>query len=152
MHHIQDLIKQNTYPSDIVLKLKIVEVIDILLNINSNLYDMIFDDNSWAADLNLHEFMQTHYLSLNSIEELAQAYGCSITKFKKLFKETFSIPPMFWIKEHRLDKAHELIITEKIPPCKVYARVGFKSLHHFSRCYKEKFGVPPSKDYQTANE
>lgn len=62
-------------------------------------------------------------------------------KVKALTNET----PYELLKSYRLKKAAEMLAQDRAQVSEVYVRCGFKSLAHFSRAFKERYGIPPGK-------
>ena len=74
---------------------------------------------------------------------LAHYAGRSLAAFKQEFTDTFHTSPRRWIIRRRLAEARRRI-QQGQRPAEVCAEVGFKSLSHFSRTFKQEFGIPPS--------
>ena len=53
--------------------------------------------------------------------------------------------PFELLKNYRLQRAAELLVKEEYNVNEVCMMTGFKSRTHFSRLFKEKYGVAPSK-------
>lgn len=87
--------------------------------------------------------MEANYMFNLSLEEFAKLNHCSLTAFKKKFSEVFSTTPGKWLLEKRLDLAYEKILTSSKSVNDVAAESGFESITHFSRVFKEKFGMSP---------
>ena len=79
------------------------------------------------------------------VEELARAYGISRSqlhrKLKKLTKKSISR----FIREIRLDKAHELLKEDAGTVSEIAYGVGFSSATYFNTCYRDYFGYPPGE-------
>lgn len=81
-----------------------------------------------------------------TIMELSRKAGMSATKFKKMFKQVFNMPPYEYYQYTRMEKAKELLEEEHYSVSEVGYRVGFTSLGHFTAAFKKHFGRKPS-DY-----
>jgi len=62
------------------------------------------------------------------------------SKVKALTNKT----PFELLKSYRLQKAAELLVKENVSVQEACDYTGFKSRSHFSRQFKEKYGVSPS--------
>jgi AraC-like DNA-binding protein len=80
----------------------------------------------------------------HNLHDLARMAGMSRSKFAKVFAETIGLPPMEFVARVRLARARELLMTTDLPVAVVAARVGFASRSHFSRSFRNSFGVDPS--------
>ncbi|CAH0355412.1 MULTISPECIES: AraC family transcriptional regulator [Sphingomonadaceae] len=76
---------------------------------------------------------------------LARSAGMSRSKFAKMFAETVGSPPMEFVARTRLDHARNLLLSTQLPVSIVANRVGFISRSHFSRAFRNTFGMDPTK-------
>lgn len=130
-------------PSDDVLKLKMVEGIYLLLNTDINLYASLFDFvEPWKIDI--LDYLNENYMFDLSMNEIASYTGRSLATFKRDFAKVSDLTPQKWIIKRRLEAAHDLIKSGKKKVTEACFDVGFKNLSHFSKIYKEAYGVAPS--------
>ncbi|WP_288155511.1 AraC family transcriptional regulator [Phocaeicola sartorii] len=131
---------ESNSPSHKLMKVKLQEMLIILIEQKPQLIPMLFDYTpAWRTDL--QEFMRNNYLSELSIEEFAHYSGRSLSSFKRKFaKMTGGETPARWIMHKRLDAAMTML-KEGLAASDVYIRVGFKNLSHFSNAFKKHFGV-----------
>ncbi len=79
------------------------------------------------------------------VRELIEKSGYShYTLTRKLHSLTQKTINQF-IRETRLGKALELLITEEMTATEVAYRVGFNNVTYFNTCFHEFFGYPPGK-------
>jgi len=130
-------------PSEEVLKLKMIEGVYVLLNTDMNLYASLFDFiEPWKIDI--IDFLNENYMYDLSMEEIASYTGRSLATFKRDFSKVSDLTPRKWIIKRRLEAAHDLIRSGKKKVTEVCFDTGFKNLSHFSKIYKETYGVAPS--------
>ncbi len=130
-------------PSEEVLKLKMVEGVYVLLNTDRNLYASLFDFvDPWKIDI--LDYLNENYTCDLSLEEIASYTGRSLATFKRDFAKVSDLSPRKWIIRRRLEAARDLIMAGKKTVTEACFEVGFKNLSHFSRVYKEVYGVSPS--------
>ena len=130
-------------PSEEVLKLKMIEGLYVLLNSDPNLYASMFDFvEPWKIDI--LDYLNENYMCDLSMDEIASYTGRSLATFKRDFAKTSDLTPQKWIIKRRLEAAHDLIKSGKKKVTEVCFDVGFKNLSHFSKIYKETYGVAPS--------
>lgn len=135
----------NIQPTDELLQLKMTEGIYVLLNTDKNLYASIFDfTDPWKIDI--LDFMERNYTNDISMDEIANYTGRSLSTFKRDFKKCSTLSPQQWLIQRRLDAAHELIHKGGRKVSEICFDVGFKNLSHFSKIYKQAYGVPPTQD------
>lgn len=130
-------------PSEEVLKLKMLEGVYVLLNTDRNLYASLFDFvEPWKIDI--LDYLNESYMFDLSMEEIASYTGRSLATFKRDFVKVSDLTPQKWIIKRRLEAAHDLIKSGKKRVTEACFDVGFKNLSHFSKIYKEAYGVAPS--------
>ena len=134
-------------PTEELLHLKMVEGMYVLLNTNKNLYASVFDfTDPWKIDI--LNFLENNYMNDISMEEIANYTGRSLSTFKRDFKKCSPLSPREWLICRRLEAAHELIQKGERKVSEICIEVGFKNLSHFSKIYKEKYGIPPTRNLQ----
>ena len=89
--------------------------------------------------------MNEKYMSDMSLTRFAHSTGRSLTSFKRDFRKISPLSPEKWLINKRLEEAHNLIVNHHKKASEVYLQVGFKSLAHFSRAFKEKYGMNSSE-------
>jgi AraC-like DNA-binding protein len=78
-----------------------------------------------------------------NLAELAGRHGFSARALNQGFKEAFGKTVFAYVADRRLDAAHALLRTSRVPLKVVAARLGYASVSHFSRAFTGKFGVRP---------
>ncbi|CQR57656.1 helix-turn-helix transcriptional regulator [Paenibacillus riograndensis] len=78
-----------------------------------------------------------------SLLELSRLAGISDSKLKFGFRELYGTTVFGYLKEKRLDKAKELLETERINVCDAALMVGYSNPSHFAAIFKERFGSNP---------
>lgn len=86
-----------------------------------------------------------------NVQRLSDDLGMSrITLYRRLQQIT-GVSPTDFIRDIRLKKAAQLLTqSPNATVADVARRVGFASPKHFSRCFREKFGMLPT-DYRTSS-
>jgi AraC-like DNA-binding protein len=125
-----------------VLKMK--ELVILLLQINPELKDVLFDFAE-PGKLDLEAFMNMNFRFNVSLERFAYLTGRSLSTFKRDFENIFFCRPGKWLQQKRLQEAYFLMKEKGIPPTEVYTAVGFEDLSHFSYAFKKMYGVAPTK-------
>ena len=81
-----------------------------------------------------------------SLERIAKATGLSRRQIERLFKRDLNCVPKRYYLEMRLRRARELLLQTAMPIMEITAACGFQSPPHFSKCYRNQFGHPPSAE------
>ncbi len=81
-----------------------------------------------------------------SVPQISKAAGLSQRQLDRLFATYIKKTPALYYRDIRLDRARGLVTQTDMPIAEVAVASGFSSLVHFSRSYKERFGLSPSQD------
>lgn len=93
------------------------------------------------------EYLDSHYSQKVTIADVAKHCNISTRYLSELFHRTLDISVSQFIIAFRIDKAIELIFTKSYSLTEIAAKVGFSSLQHFSKAFRDEFGISP-KVYQ----
>ncbi len=77
------------------------------------------------------------------LPELAVLAGINEKKLKLGFRQVFGTSVFGYLREHRLHKAHELLRQGGCNVTEAAYAVGYQNLSHFSRVFRERFGILP---------
>lgn len=80
----------------------------------------------------------------HTVGQLAAKAGMSRTCFNNQFTSTYGVTPMNFVNSVRLDRAAQMLETSSVPIKGIAVDVGYASRSHFSRAFRERFGVDPS--------
>lgn len=75
--------------------------------------------------------------------ELARRTGLNHNQLVSGFKEMLGVCPFEYLRILRLDRAYELISSGECNVTEAAFSVGYSSLSHFTKTFREKFGIPP---------
>lgn len=140
---LEDGMKQGFRAEWIFTKMKIQECIHILVMLNEQIYPWLAEHNHWQK-IDLRTFMEKNYRYNIPLEQLAQASGRSLSTFRRDFINEFGTTPSRWLIARRLEEAYRLITSGKRPG-EILIDLGFESFSHFTRCFKQRFGLLPSQ-------
>ena len=91
------------------------------------------------------EFISSHYSEEIDLNACAERCGFSRSRFTHLFTKVLGISPYKYQQKFRLEQACELLCSSTLPISEVAESVGFDDALYFSRLFKKRFGVTPSK-------
>lgn len=94
----------------------------------------------------LCDFIRAHLDQPLNLTLLEKQSGLSARSLQLAFQKTFGISPMAWIRNARLDQAHDRLIapTPEDSVMSVALDCGFPHLSDFARRYRMRFGECPS--------
>ena len=137
---------QSPPPPENLIELKFKELVLSLLSNPQNgrllsyLYQLSQDNQS-----SLEEIMQNNFSYKLTLAEYAKLSCKSIPTFKREFKKVFKDSPARWVTKKRLSLAAELLTNTELPIGEITYEAGFENQTHFSRIFKEKYGLTPSQ-------
>ena len=80
-----------------------------------------------------------------NVDKLAELMNMGRTKLYNRTKEIMGVSPNIYIQNERLTLSAKLIIQGELSVSEISEKVGFVNPTYFYRCFKAKYGVPPSK-------
>ncbi|OHX64846.1 helix-turn-helix transcriptional regulator [Flammeovirga pacifica] len=103
-----------------------------------------FPDIDIEKVFKIKNHIEDNYMEVITVEKLSDLTDCSYSKLRKLFKDVTGISILQYINNYKLAKAHQWIKegTHNVSDC-TYA-LGFSSITHFGKLYKDKYGCTPS--------
>jgi len=81
-----------------------------------------------------------------SLDRIASTTGLSRRQIERLFRRHLNCVPKRYYLEMRLRRARELLLQTAMPIMDITTACGFQSPPHFSKCYRNQFGHPPSAE------
>ena len=136
--------KQKIPPSEKLLELKFKELLLNVLANSSNkqllAYILHLNDDIKTP---IWQVMEKNYTYNLTLKEYARISSRSLTAFKREFFEYYHTTPGKWLTHKRLSHARMLLKTTNQSISEIAFNSGFENSSHFSRIFKEKFGVSP---------
>lgn len=90
-------------------------------------------------------YILDHYNERIRLENLAKTCCLSTQHFERLFKRRYHVSPSKYIIRHRIVKAKEMMLYSKMSLCDISEKVGYSSIHAFSKAFKKAEGISPSE-------
>ena len=97
------------------------------------------------------EVMESNYYYDLKISEFAEIANRSISTFRRDFEEYYHTTPGKWLTARRLERAVLFLTTSDKSISDITFECGFKNISHFSKIFKEKFNLAPTK-YRMLNK
>jgi AraC-like DNA-binding protein len=94
------------------------------------------------------QFIRAHHAEKLNVERLAKHAGMSASHFAHRFRSVARVSPMRYLREVRLDRARSLLLEKGTRVSEAALEVGFESPAHFTREFKRRFGVAPSRSLE----
>lgn len=106
------------------------------IDYNSSLQEIICD---------IHEYLLTHLANRVSIKDLSKQFLMNPTTLKKVFKEVYGTSLATHMREHRMEKAKELLLNSNMNIAEIALTVGYESQSRFTSTFKKIYGILPTK-------
>jgi AraC-like DNA-binding protein len=104
--------------------------------------------NEPQADV-LQRVMHDNYCFNLKLGEYAELSNRSLSAFKRDFQKIFKTTPGKWLLEKRLNHAMNLLRNMDKTVSEAAFESGFENPSHFSRAFKERYGIAPAAMKQT---
>jgi len=121
------------------------------LRIYSLFYDMLhrIAQEQFPKNALLHhslKYIEQNFSDPNlSNSMIAQSANISEVYLRKIFFEKHQQTPKQYVLDIRIEKAKQLLTNSPYSVSAISELCGFSSLYTFSRCFKDKVGIPPTK-------
>ena len=90
------------------------------------------------------EMVAAHLYTNITVQELAQLAGLSESSVKREFKKIYQHSPASYLRQQKLLRAENLLLSSGCNIRQVTHECGFKDIAHFSKLFKQTYGVSPS--------
>jgi len=134
----------NEKPPEPLLRLKLKELVISVFTSGTNSELAGYFKKIGASDApSVPEIMEANFRFNLSLEEYAKLCHRSLSSFKREFQAHFDESPGKWLLQRRLDYSAKLLLNSQMNVTEIAFESGFEDVSHFSRVFKERFGVPP---------
>jgi AraC-like DNA-binding protein len=89
------------------------------------------------------QFIWEHYSTDCNLLEIARVVGRSDKQVRRHFRDALGMSPRRYLLQYRIQKAQEQIEYSNYSLKEIADRVGFKTIHHFTRAFHESCGETP---------
>lgn len=90
-------------------------------------------------------YVAEHVCQKLSVGAVAQEVGVSPSHLTALFHKTLQISPGEYIRRTKLEESKLMIKEGKMNFTQISDALNYSTVHHFSRQFKDKFGITPSE-------
>ena len=128
---------------DELVKIKLLELLFDILDADEKLLCQFLQLRRKDPS-SIVEVVEKNLMNPVSLNDLAYLSGRSLSTFKREFQAIYNEPTFQWIRNHRLEKAKELLTHSGLSVTDVCFATGFENTTHFSKVFKKKYGMSPS--------
>lgn len=106
---------------------------------------VISTHDEWQKVHRAKDILQEEWDTPPSAQELAYQVGLNEYKLKAGFKYMYGTTIFNFLKEYKLEKAKEWLISENARVNEVATRIGYTNISHFIAAFKNRFGITPKQ-------
>lgn len=93
----------------------------------------------------VHDYLLEHMDEKITIDALSRQFHMNATTLKNVFKSVYGDSLASHIKEHRMERAAELLTDTGLSISEIAGRVGYDSQSKFTAAFKSHYGVLPTQ-------
>lgn len=94
-------------------------------------------------------YIDTHFFEIKSLNEISNYFNYNYSYLTNLFKKNTGMTIIDYYNNKRFEIARLLINEGKLNLSEISLKLNYSSLYTFSRAYKQKYGVAPTKHKKT---
>ena len=91
------------------------------------------------------QYVADHVCDKLSVEIVSREVGVSASHLTALFHRQMNISPGEYIRRIKLQESKQMIRENDLNFTEIAAQLHYSTVHHFSRQFKEKFGITPTE-------
>lgn len=144
LQHIQNHFLLQGSLKNLFLESKILELTHLSLHtMNQPTFSIYLNEQDKQALQKAKQIIFKERSNPPSIKELSRRCAINEFKLKKGFKELFGNTIYGMLQSYRLEEAKELLVHNDISVYEAARLVGYTSLNHFRKIFKERYGFLP---------
>lgn len=109
-------------------------------------------EKTQSAIERIKKYMQSHVDSDYTLMDVAEYMQMNPTYLSRYFKEKTHETFMEYDKKLKIERAGDLLTTTSMKTYEIAEKLGYKSVQHFSRIFKESTGMTPIEYRQRSTE
>ena len=90
-------------------------------------------------------YISTNIMTINNLNEITEIFNYSYPYLSAVFNKTTKTTLREYFYNAKMEKSRELLYDQKIPVYKVAEKLNYSSSNAFTKAFKSKYGVSPSK-------
>lgn len=143
--HLRCYLDKPQLISEDILRIKIQELIHILVKTDSNgntqkIFGALFKANEYK----FQEVIQAHLFDDLNLEDLAFLTSLSLSSFKRKFSSIYGTSPHKYFVSKRLEKAQLLLRTTDLRISEIAYDCGYLDVGYFTKTFQKYHGCTPS--------
>tara|TARA_R110002073_G_scaffold11898_4_gene53601 strand:+ start:10870 stop:11763 length:894 start_codon:yes stop_codon:yes gene_type:complete len=98
---------------------------------------------AYATYERVREYIETHYLELHTVEQVAAQCDITPIHLSRLFRRFGGAGAYRFLLRKKMNRAAEMLLEDRLLIKEVAERLGFSDAFQFSRAFKRVYGIPP---------
>lgn len=146
---------RDAYSNDMIrsnLKLLLLSVLRNLGGRRKRLKTPVALRNEGAIVGRALQYVADHVYERMSVESVAKEIGVSASHLTALFHRQMNLSPGEYIRRVKLEESKTLIRKGDMNFSQIAAALSYSTIHHFSRQFKEHFGISPTEYSKSLQE
>ena len=140
--------RMDAYSSDMILSLLSALVLTILRHANApeaklQASNAVHSENEIIR--RAQQYISTHIREKLSVPLVARMVDVSPSYLTALFHKNLQISPGEYIRRIKLQESKQMIREDNLNFTEIAEALQYSTVHHFSRQFKEKFGITPTE-------
>ena len=140
--------QMDSYSTDIIIS-QLTILLLILLRGDGAPAEKLKPSNSLHSDNEIirqaQQYISSHIRDKLSVPTVAQKVDVSPSYLTALFHKNLQISPGEYIRRMKLQESKQMIRENSMTFTEIAAALQYSTVHHFSRQFKEKFGITPTE-------
>lgn len=91
------------------------------------------------------DYVREHYREKLSVADLAKVGGMSVSSQERLFKKTFELTPLMYVRRTRLNAACKLLRDTQSELSEIAVQCGFSDQTNMTRAFRQELKITPLK-------
>ena len=137
------------YASELVIKLKIMELVTALLR-RCHLEETHIDTRSATLVYSVMSHVQKNYAEDIDEKELSKSFGMSYSYFSRTFKRITGISFKNYLNRVRISNAERMLFSTGNAVSEIATACGYNSISYFISVYRSMMGITPYKALRSA--
>jgi len=105
----------------------------------------VADSRAWATYQRIRHHLQTHYLRLETMTQVAEETGVDAAYLSRVFRRFHHSSPYKFLTRLKMGHAASLLLSPDSLVKIVADELGFEDPFHFSRTFKSVYGISPEQ-------
>jgi AraC-like DNA-binding protein len=98
------------------------------------------------------DYVRAHYREKLSVGDMAKVGGISVSSQERLFKKTFELTPLMYLRRTRLNAACKILRETSVGLAEIAVQCGFNDQTNMTRAFRQELKITPLKYRRSFSE